>query len=118
MTPQEIFTRVWNHMAMQRVKSVGTDACMYRGPNGTACAVGCLLDDDLAIKLDGLEFLGIKEICARNPQMVPDWVHKNRELLIKLQDAHDDPFDSGTWYSNFCERMRVIARDFKLQVPE
>ena len=41
---QVIFDKVATHLLKQRVKSIGAPGgCMYRGDNGTACAVGCLI---------------------------------------------------------------------------
>jgi hypothetical protein len=42
---QEIFDFVVNHLRAQRVPSANSTGCMYRGPNGTKCAVGCLIPD-------------------------------------------------------------------------
>lgn len=47
MTPQEIFDKVCKHLLTQRVKSINGTKCVYRGPNGTKCAVGCLIPDEL-----------------------------------------------------------------------
>lgn len=60
MDRQAIFDRVATHLLTQMVKStrdhipedpLDTDTytdnrCMYRGANGTSCAIGCLIPDD------------------------------------------------------------------------
>lgn len=51
MTPQQAFDRVAKHLLEQGRKSMGTmpdgsSACAYRGEDGTACAVGCLIPDE------------------------------------------------------------------------
>lgn len=47
MTAQQIFNKVAKHLATQQVQSRGRAGgkCMYRGRNGTSCAVGCLIPD-------------------------------------------------------------------------
>lgn len=46
MTAQEIFNKVATHLATQKVASFQRfRGCLYRGPNGTSCAVGCLIPD-------------------------------------------------------------------------
>ncbi len=50
MDRQAIFDRVATHLLTQMVKSMKDpdmdNRCMYRGANGTSCAVGCLIPDD------------------------------------------------------------------------
>lgn len=44
---QEIFNKVATHLLTQGKRSVASDgSCMYRGPEGTKCAIGCLIEDD------------------------------------------------------------------------
>lgn len=46
MTAQEIFDKVATHLVTQKVASFQPyRGCLYRGPNGTSCAVGCLIPD-------------------------------------------------------------------------
>lgn len=121
MTPQEIITKVWEHMAKQRVQSRDkSKRCMYRGPNGTACAVGCLLDDATAKKLDQLDTVAIAYIVEEHPDMVPEWVVENANLLAKLQHAHDNNLllRSNDWYTEFKLRVQAIALRYGCEVPE
>lgn len=47
MTNQEIFDKVATHLLKQGKKSVSPGGeCKYRGPDGTSCAVGCLITDE------------------------------------------------------------------------
>ena len=52
MTRQEIFDKVAKHLLTQPRSFVNSDVvkgkirCLYRGPNGTKCAAGCLIPDD------------------------------------------------------------------------
>lgn len=49
MNIQEIFDTVSVHLLTQNEKSQESSfysSCLYRGPNGTKCAVGCLIKDE------------------------------------------------------------------------
>jgi len=72
MTAQEIFDKVWHHMASQKVKSLNANGCAYRGKNGTACAVGCLLDDETAHKFDNMDNPSILDIAQKYMDMIPE----------------------------------------------
>lgn len=46
MTNEEIFEKVRTHLLTQNAKSMIDGICLYRGPNGLKCAVGCLIEDE------------------------------------------------------------------------
>jgi hypothetical protein len=81
MTAQEIFDSVVNHLLTQNAQSQNSrGSCRYRGPNGTKCAVGHLIPDevyhpDMEGRLVGAFDFGI------SPE------HYN--LLRGLQGVHD-----------------------------
>ena len=94
---QDIFDKVVNHLLTQQSQSVGVafiygnGHCLYRGPDGTKCAVGALISDEhYNYALEG--------ILAGDPP-VKNAVEKSigRELtmdelvlLSDLQYIHDD----------------------------
>jgi alpha-L-fucosidase len=51
MNAQEMFDRVAHHLAVQQVPSMmkkgNNEFCAYRGTNGTKCAIGALIPDDV-----------------------------------------------------------------------
>lgn len=53
LNKQEVFNKVALHLLKQGVRSqsdyddTGSFGCAYRGDNGTSCAVGCLIPDEL-----------------------------------------------------------------------
>jgi len=48
MTNREIFDTVKAHLLKQMKQAVNSDGgCMYRGMEGTKCAIGCLIPDHL-----------------------------------------------------------------------
>lgn len=46
MEAQEVFDKVVNHLATQKVQSKA-DVCLYRGPYGTKCAFGIFIPDEV-----------------------------------------------------------------------
>ena len=129
MTEQEIFDTVLTHLREQGEAATSAGgSCRYRGANGTACAVGCLIPDELYDPLiEGLSVVGIIEIDVpeyrqdKTQELLPILARiKNHigaehlPLLCELQDAHDiDLFNSdlAAWE----EEMHRIAWAFDLQ---
>lgn len=79
---QKIFDAVVEHLRRQgkRSKSQSGPSCLYRGPGGTACAVGALLTDKEAASIEGNSVYDIA---------LPDRLLPHRMLLAELQLAHD-----------------------------
>lgn len=105
MTGQEIFDGVLAHLRKQAKASLNTRGkCAYRGEGGTACAVGCLIPDELYdprienwgvgsilnLRTNGV---GIDETEAYREVLSRIASHLGREnlaLLTVLQFAHDN----------------------------
>lgn len=117
MTPQEIFTTAWVKMTAQGHRSYKIGfGCMYRAPDGSACAVGCMLDDDTARLFDGQPHSGIGSIAQDEAVAVPDWIKANLPLVEAIQIAHDNADRLG-FVPMFQARMHSVAVEFGLQVP-
>ena len=96
MTPQEIFDTVAKHLFAQgrRATIRETDiygevsaACRYRAEDGTKCAVGALIPDEVYDpKMEGYD---VDCVLSSDPGYLPEWMHDNAELLRALQTAHD-----------------------------
>jgi hypothetical protein len=106
-TPQAVFNKVAKHLLKQKERSVGSlngrDRCLYRGPNGLKCAVGCLIPNkmyspDMEGKILGRDVLAA---CGLPGSMVP--------LLISLQIMHDHCLPK-----EWPDRLRGIAKDYNL----
>ena len=88
MSPQEIFDTVVKHLRKQNARSTfcrdTIDVCAYRGINGTKCAVGCLIPDDVYdISMEGVGVYGI----VYNNKL--QFLANNIELCRDLQHIHD-----------------------------
>jgi hypothetical protein len=46
MNLQEAFDKVAEHLLLQGKRSENPNICLYRGPDGTKCAIGCLISDE------------------------------------------------------------------------
>lgn len=129
---QEVFDAVVHHLLTQQAKAADDDgACLYRGPKGRTCAVGCLiLDEDYSGAMEGkgitmisvLKALRANGVLAVNDYElqsfnsvegnVPyDSLTKVGQLLRVLQLIHDEE-TPDTWAACF----RTLGRAHKLDV--
>ena len=105
MTGQEIFDSVLAHLRKQGDASLNASGkCAYRGEGGTACAVGCLIPDELYdprienwgvgsilnLRTNGVgidETEAYREVLSR---IASHLGQENEALLTDLQSAHDN----------------------------
>ena len=105
MTGQEIFDSVLAHLRKQGDASLNASGkCAYRGEGGTACAVGCLIPDELydprieswrvesilGLRTGGVdagEVEAYREVLSR---VAGHLGQENKTLLGTLQHAHDN----------------------------
>lgn len=116
MTRQEIFNRVWTFLNTQGKPSYD-GSCLYRGPNGTACAVGCLLDDKTAEKFDTFVDPSISNIARYHYDELPRELLFHIDFLNELQEAHDSHVKESDWLENWQNNMLSIAEKHGLVVP-
>lgn len=88
MTEDQIVKQVYNHLISQgKASQTEMGFCRYR--YGTlSCAVGCLIDDDLAAKWDRRSASSIRDIVDAG--LAPGWITKHVDVLTKLQRIHDE----------------------------
>jgi hypothetical protein len=124
MTPQEIFDTVAKHLftqgkpAKQMMPDPYNDddtedsVCRYRAADGTKCAVGVLIPDELYVEsMEGQSLSGlIMNARKQGLPELPSWMEENASLLMDLQGAHDSDF---YWESTKKMRKRLfdIAKD-------
>lgn len=121
MKTQEAFDRVVTHLANQKTISVQgqVGVCLYRGSEDRMCAIGCLLSNKLAIKLD-------KEHRGKAIDNEKTWSLAKDELDLKdlddgaermfyaaLQKAHDRKLSRESLHLE----LKSIAQYFELD-PE
>jgi len=115
---QEVFDYVIGQLVRQGGRSVsasGTD-CRYRGSDGSKCAVGFLIPDELYVwRMEGDSISGLCEhfpdLCAKAG------IKKHKDILNGLQYMHDS---LSTWQNqdSFSHKARRIADLYNLTVPE
>lgn len=90
MTKQEIFNKVAKHLLRQSKRSVNEGGqCMYRGPNNTRCAVGCLIPK--SAYQPAMEGRLAANLLISFPAVVRcGLVPANMSLVQALQDIHDE----------------------------
>lgn len=118
MDAQSIFDKVATHLFTQGVQSKNLEdtrqPCAYRGANGTSCAVGCLIPDELyepwmdqpgTVTADTCLY----EVVSERPAIgdhLNYWV--NGDLLNQLQGVHDN---DDLWCSTdqMRDQLRLVA---------
>jgi hypothetical protein len=121
---QRIFEFGLRHIRKQGRPSFAADTrtCMMRGPEGTACVVGSMIDDKMAHQCDHGRYLSGPSTDTH------EWVEvlgKGRkaetkaQLLREMQGAHDDAAcdytdDLEGFRAYFETRMREVAENFTL----
>jgi len=113
MTPQTVFNKVVRHCLKQNKKAMKADEygykkCQYHAPDGTKCAVGCLISK--ANYRPSMEDEPIKTIIQRD--LMPKHLIAHAELLDSLQNVHDC-MEVEAWYYGF----QNVADKFDLKMP-
>ena len=87
MNDQEVFSKVVRHLFTQGGQARRDQLCVYRGEDGTSCAVGCLIADD--IYQPSMEGIGVEALIAEYPTVKDLLSECDSYLLCGLQSAHD-----------------------------
>jgi hypothetical protein len=111
---QAVYTRVRDHLLKQKRKSKdGGLGCLYRGPDGTKCAVGCLIPDELydpGIEHAACDEMRVIRVLRKIPGM-EDVTGEDAKFLRGLQSIHDRD-DPDEWE----ESLGDFARENGLEV--
>lgn len=116
MTRQEMFDKAYLGLAAQGFKPSMKGEygdCAYRGVDDMKCAIGHLVDDKTAGRM---ECYGPIENCFRNEVEMP-FDKADEEFMARLQLAHDE----STFAENrgkMQEMLVKFAAHFNLTVPE
>jgi hypothetical protein len=111
-TPQKLFNKVCRHLTRQRKQAVDGSACRYRAADGTTCAVGCLIADEVYTpELEGkvanqdyvVAALRESGVCVDTTTVA---------LLRALQTVHDRK-NPRRWR----HALRGVAAMYNLQIP-
>ena len=119
---QWVYNRVRDHLLKQGVRSKESGSCLYRGPNETACAAGCLIRDDLYSPELEYKSIGWNEapwnaVAASLNLKVGDNITEENLQMFKyriqeLQGIHDnvsfEPFQWADKLREFAEKNQLV----------
>lgn len=111
-TAQEIFDTVVAHLRKQNSKAIdkGDYLCRYRDTEGRKCAVGCLIpDDDYSSDIEGKSIVHLIDGVYFLPSYLRREFAANNQLLIELQDLHDQVpvINWENEFQNIAERFEL-----------
>ena len=88
MNKQKTFETVAKHLFQQGKQATDeAGSCVYRAYDGSQCAVGCLIPDELYVK--ELEGTAVGNIFRKFPEIVDFIGSENLSMLARLQHIHD-----------------------------
>lgn len=114
LTKQQIFEKVCRHLARQAAPSVRHKPddpepdCLYRGPKGLRCAVGCLIPDNLYRPT--MEGYNVSDLAKFHPEL--PHLRRHTNILTKMQYIHDSQ-KPDQWPA----ALEVLAKEHKLTMP-
>lgn len=119
ITNQEAFSKVWQWFVVEKHPQCAENGlCLYRGPNGNKCAIGCFIPDgEYRVEFDST--VGNTTAADVIPQC-PSLVNLDTILFSIIQTVHDRyEFDEPWEFTEHMnEKLTDIAHDFSLTIPE
>jgi hypothetical protein len=87
---QSLFDFISNHLLRQGKKSRDDISCLYRGPGGQKCAVGCVIPDELySVAMERNSTVPLIVLSASNGYKLPWYIIRYRNFLEEFQAIHD-----------------------------
>ena len=110
MTQQTLFNKVARHLLKQGRKSLNIyGECKYKEPDGSQCAVGCLISKvNYRIGMEGKNAIELYDT-----GLLPAHLHEHTDLLQKLQIIHDN-YEPCLWQT----QLEGLASVFNLKMPK
>lgn len=121
-TAQKLFDYISAFLVRQKVQSIKNGNCLYRGPRGLMCAVGCIIPDSVyrptfeGLTVDDLLYDGLRLPDKEESKQFWMILDNHRELLVRLQLVHDGgtPGAPSDKPPIFEEGLKEVAKDFGL----
>lgn len=86
-TMQHEFDAVVAHLYKQGKPAMTNRDCVYRGKNGTTCAVGCRIPDSMYD--DKMEGEVVGTLIGHKGFTLTEEIYEYDDLFVSLQSAHD-----------------------------
>jgi hypothetical protein len=120
---QTALDRIWAYAKVQKTQSSegpasqGT-ACLYNGPDDNHCWVGILLEGIDIRPSDNSR--DVDALLSEHDQVRERLEFCDQNFLRRCQAVHDDPnnWDYLDSYGTRFEKLRQVATDYNLKVPE
>ena|ERR1700677_2684167 len=111
LTNQKAFNKTAKHLLTQRKKSESEEGgCLYRGPDSTKCAIGCLIPNKLmSMKLNDLNIVELK--AKGGPEIKQLFEQCDPVFLVGLQGIHDS-FTVGSW----AKQLKKLGQEYGLDI--
>jgi len=87
MNKQEVFDKVATHLLTQMETSIDDGTCLYRGPRGLKCAIGCLIPDGLYT--EDINKKLVNELPSEILRSIGAKTDEDVQFLRHLQRIHD-----------------------------
>lgn len=110
LNEQTIFDQVAKHLVKQGKKAAEGENCLYRGPDGTECAFGCLIPDDRYNRC--MEQNWSYSVIDHHRHGFPEY-SPFAQFINQLQTIHDG-YDPSRWK----ESLRELAKTRNLTLPD
>lgn len=104
---QRAFETAVTHLIEQNEQSHHNGICVYRGPNGTKCAVGALISDDEYDPL--METKNAAAVCQKFGILTDDL--NDQDFLTMMQKTIHDRYDPKL-FTSFSEFVKQKSIDF------
>lgn len=102
---REAWEKMRAHLLKQRRKSQDGFSCLYRGPDGTKCAVGCLIADEDYRPAMEREVVGLLD-----RDEIPGLAGISLSVLQQAQRTHDHS-PTGDWRYQLQRREAFLKRE-------
>ena len=107
MNLQQVFDKVSNHLLTQNRKSMEDGDCSYHSSDGTKCAIGCLIPENMYTEeMEGNSVSSSLVNGALHPISVKGDMH---DMLCDLQSVHDN-----LWPTEWTKALLRLAITYKL----
>lgn len=114
MNNQEFFDKTMEHLRKQGVPSARGASCLYRGPEGTRCAIGFHIPDDMYnLRMEGV---GVSNLLQNYPELRSLFESVTPGLLSEMQTLHDVWLEPDVKHMG--GRAKAIASEYVLTYKE
>ena len=111
MNNQEFFDKTMEHLRKQGVQSRGeASCCLYRGPEGTRCAIGFHIPDEMYKW--GMEGKCVGNLLGHYPELRHLFKGVTPGLLSEMQTLHDEWLERSVKHME--GRAKAIALEYAL----